>query len=476
MSLVRQIAVNNLILITERGLTALAGFFVSVWLIRYFGSEKFGIYSLVFAWFTFLNVFTPPTIEQVVAREAVRFPQKMRKFLGAGVAIKLGLAVLGWGAGIIAAWLLGYSRQNMVYLAIALLGLLGNASYVLQVPHQIELKLLNPALADGLSNLFYQIGRAVMVALKFPLLPFFWLYLAFRLLQLAMFFMLGIEKPEYRLDLRFSYGEVKEIFRASWLLLIINVFAMVISRIDQLMLFPAWGARAVGLYGSCANLTDYLVMIPSVWYITVFPLITRYLGESDDTFQKAGHYSFKYMAMAAVFLWIIFAGFSREMLELLFGPDYVAAKDALFWLSTSLVGVFLYIGLFNVALSRGREKIWILVNGLGALGNLALNLLLIPRYGIAGAGFANFSAYLIQILLNALLKDMRRDFLLMLKAAAWPVVLGLAIVLCSRWFELRMFVWLPIMLGIYLLMLLATRSIGREDLRLIGKAMGWGRE
>ena len=282
MSLVRKIAINNLILMSERMLTAAAGFFVSVWLIRYFGSEKFGIYSLVFAWFTFLNVFTPAMIEQVVAREAVRFPEQTRKYLGAGVAIKTGLAVLGWLAGVGAALLLGYPRQTIIYLAIALLGLLGNASYVLQVPQQIELKLLKPALADGLSNIFYQIGRAAMILLKLGLLPFFWLYLVFRLLQLALFLALGIEKKAYRMDLRFSYAEVGEIFRASWILLINNIFVMVISRIDQLLIYPFKGARAVGLYGSCANLTDYLIMIPAVWYLTVFPLITKYLGESHS--------------------------------------------------------------------------------------------------------------------------------------------------------------------------------------------------
>jgi len=476
MSLVRKIAVNNLILITERGLTALAGFFVSVWLIRYFGSEKFGIYSLVFAWFTFLNVFTPPTIEQVVAREAVRFPGQMRKYLGAGVAIKLGLALLGWAAGISAAWLLGYSRQNIFFLTIALLGLLGNASYVLQVPHQIELKLLNPALADGLSSLFYQIGRGAMILLKFPLLPFFWLYLAFRLLQLAMFLMLGIEKPEYRMDLRFSYVEVKEIFRASWALLLINVFAMVISRIDQLMLYPAWGARAVGLYGSCANLTDYLVMIPSVWYITVFPLITRYLGESQDTFQKASHYSFKYLAIAAALLFIIFGGFSRQVLVLLFGLEYAEAEGALFWLSGYIILTFLQIGLFSAALSRNLEKIWILVNGAGALGNVSLNLLLIPRYGIAGAGFATFAAFLLQIAFTAILSPFRPDFKLMLKAAIWPVLLGAAIVALSRYFELKLMRWLPIMIVAFLIMLLVTKTISSKDVKLFLQALKPGEE
>lgn len=471
MSLIRKIAVNNFILISERGLTAIAGFLVSVWLIRYFGSEQFGIYSLVFAWFTFLNVFTPPMIEQVVAREAVKFPGQMRKYLGAGVAIKIALALAGWVVGVSAAYFLGYPKTTVNYLAIALLGLVGNACYVLQVPHQIELKLLKPALADGASLVFYQAGRALMIVLKLGLLPFFWLYLVFRVLQLGLFFMLGLEKKEYRVDWGFSFLEVKDIFTASWILLINNVFVMVISRIDQLMLYPVWGARAVGLYGSCANLTDYLVLIPSVWYMTVFPLITRYLGESKDSFNKANHYSFKYLTIASVLIWIILAGFSREVIQLMFGKDYIEAKDALFWLSTSMVAVFLFMGTFNIALSRGREKPWLLVNGTGAFANVALNLFLIPRYGIVGAGFANFAAYSIQLALTALIKDFRPDFLVMLRATLWPILLGASIVLVSKFMELKIFFWLPVMIVIYLVLLLGTKSIGKQDLEMFWKAV-----
>jgi len=231
------------------------------------------------------------------------------------------------------------------------------------------------------------------------------------------------------------------------------------------------GARSVGLYGSCANLTDYLVLIPSVWYMTVFPLITKYLGESQDSFNNANHYSFKYLTITSVFIWIILAGFSEEVIQLLFGKDYIEAKDALFWLSTSVVLVFIFIGSFNVALSRGREKLWLLVSGLSAFANVSLNLVLIPRYGIAGAGFANFVAYFTQLFMTALLRDLRSDFMVMLKATAWPILLGGSIVLVSKFLELKIIFWLPVMIVLYLALLLVSKSIGKKDLELFWKAV-----
>jgi len=68
MSLIKKVAWNNLLVLSERLFTAFLGFLVSIWLIRYFGPEQYGVYSLVFAWYTFLNVFTPFAIEQVVVR------------------------------------------------------------------------------------------------------------------------------------------------------------------------------------------------------------------------------------------------------------------------------------------------------------------------------------------------------------------------------------------------------------------------
>ena len=470
MSIVRKVAINNLILLSERLFCALLGFLVSIWLIRYLKPEKYGIYSLIFAWFTFLNVFTPYTIEQIVARESVKNPQKMQKFMGAGFAIKIFLALIGWTVGIFTTWLLGYPHKYIFYLAIVLFGLIGNASYVLQVPHQIELRLLYPALAEGGSNFLYQVARALLIILKFGLASFFWAHLLWRLFQLFLFSLLGLEK-KYRPSFKFSFGEVKTIITASWILLINNVFVMIISRIDQLMLYPIWGEQKVGLYGSCARLTDYPILIATVWFITVFPILTKYLGESRSAFEQAGKYSFKYLSIISVFIWIAFAGFSKEILGVLFGKDYLSAQPALFWLSTALVFSFLQVGLFHLALSQNKEKIWLLINGVGAVCNVVLNLALIPNYSIMGAGIATFSAFFIQVVMNAIIKEFRENFVIMLKSSLLPLLAGGLFVFLANYFKLNLFPWLGIFWIIFFAFLLISKSLTLSEIRTIYQAL-----
>jgi O-antigen/teichoic acid export membrane protein len=471
MNLVRKIAFNNAVILAERVITAAAGFFISIWLIRYLGSENFGVYSLIFAWFTFLNVFTPSTIEQVVAREAVKSPDRMRKYLGAGVAIKIALALAGWLFGVAAAYLLGYPFQKISWLAIVLVGLVGNAALVLQVPHQIELKLLKPALADGASNLIYQAGRGLLILFKAGLAPFFWIYTGFRLLQLFFFFLLGIEKKEYRPDWKFSYTEVRNIFTAGWILLINNVFVMLISRVDQLILYPLKGQRAVGLYGSCASLNDYLMMIPLAWYLTVLPLLTRYQTESKSAYDTASHYSFKYIAIAGAGLWIMLGGFSGQAVGAIFGKDYLEASGAMFWLSTAMVLIFLYLCQIHTALAQGKEKTWLWVNGAGAVSNILLNIILIPKYGISGAGFATFFAFFIQIVLTGCIPAFRQNFNAMMRAVLIPLVISAFLVFAARVYNLNMFVWLPVMWVVFLLALVAGKSLNRDDLALLKKVL-----
>jgi len=470
MSLIKKIAWNNLLVLSERLFTAFLGFLISIWLIRYLGPERYGIYSLVFAWFTFLNVFTPFAIEQVVARESVRHPEQMRKYLGAGVSIKILLAILGWICGILITWLLDYPRTVIFYLAIVLFGLVGNASYVLQVPHQIELKLLYPALAEGGSNFLYQIARGILILLECGLYPFFLAHLVWRIFQLGLFFLLGIEKSSYRPSFKFGLQEVRHIFYASWVLLVNNIFVMLISKIDQLMLYPSWGEKYLGWYGSCARLIDYLVIIASVWYITAFPLLSRYLGESRSAYEKASFYSFKYLSLASCFIWLIFAGFSKDVLQLLFGSEYLPAQSALFWLSTALVFIFLQVSFFNLALSQNLEKKWLLINGTGALANISLNLLLIPDYGITGAGIATFGAFFVQIILCGLLREFRPGFLIMLKAGAVPIILSLFLILAVNYFQLSLFPWGVIITGLFLLLLVIFKTLNKNDLIFIKKA------
>ena len=91
------------------------------------------------------------------------------------------------------------------------------------------------------------------------------------------------------------------------------------------------------------------------------------------------------LSMAVIGEWLIVT---------LFGAAYQPAYPALLALLPGLLGLC-YASILRLdLLGKNRPGTISLLMGLGALLNLALNLLLIPAYGIVGAAAASSIAYL----------------------------------------------------------------------------------
>ena len=90
------------------------------------------------------------------------------------------------------------------------------------------------------------------------------------------------------------------------------------------------------------------------------------------------------------------AAIARDLLDLVTHGQYVAAEGVVIW---TAVGVFFY-GVYlltSIGLNITRNTQYYPVStAIGAALNIGFNLLLIPRYGIIGAAWANGASYAIQ--------------------------------------------------------------------------------
>jgi O-antigen/teichoic acid export membrane protein len=86
---------------------------------------------------------------------------------------------------------------------------------------------------------------------------------------------------------------------------------------------------------------------------------------------------------------------ARELLALLFGPAYVGTASALSLLAFSVVPFGLVIITARGLIAAGRQRIDLIGNAMAVTTNLALNLILIPRYGAAGAALAQLLSMMV---------------------------------------------------------------------------------
>ena len=182
------------------------------------------------------------------------------------------------------------------------------------------------------------------------------------------------------------------LLRDSLPLLAASIAVFVYMRIDQFMIAAMLGPSDVGIYSAVVTLAEAPLVLPVLLLRAALPTLSQQSrvdsGLRDRTLAKlmaAGFYVHVAIALALVFV-------AEPVVVLLYGEAYRAGISA-FRLQV-LSAPFVALGVLSSAwlvLQRctGHAFRRTLV---GALANIALNLVMIPRFGIAGAAGATLIA------------------------------------------------------------------------------------
>jgi O-antigen/teichoic acid export membrane protein len=369
------------------GIAALA----NILLIRYLGSLRFGIFSVVYAYLLFFDILTWTGVDRVVVREAAK--ERGRAGLLLGNAFMFRLAMSGFA--VLCSWLflrlMNYPPDIRLFIYIASFGLLTRAGSLFETAYKVDLKMAVPMAIEVIVKLAHAVLIIVLIILKADLVQFF-------ILNLLIAIPPSLLKWLYSrriIPLRFKYESAawRELFIESWPLALSAVFVIIFTRIDQLMIFRMLGARPVGLYSAAVRLAESMSVIPVAFMTSVFPLISRYFHVSRDNFHRAYDLSFHYLfifiipvAMAVTFL-------SKEFVLLIVGSQYVESSGALSVLVWAEVFVFMGSVFGPVLLAMHLQRLDLVITICMAGLNVFLNLLWIPWVGIAGAAWATLASY-----------------------------------------------------------------------------------
>jgi O-antigen/teichoic acid export membrane protein len=179
------------------------------------------------------------------------------------------------------------------------------------------------------------------------------------------------------------------LLKDGWPLIISSALIVIHTRIDQVMIGQMLGHAEVGVYSAAIRLSESWLFVPLIIVQTVTPYLLK-LRETNFPY-----YQIRLLQLYSLMFWLgalVGAGaflFGEFFVVLLFGEEYRAAFLPL--VLTIWTGIFI-----SQSVARG---VWMvgenlqgyrLVNNLIAVPmNIALNWLLIPKYGVAGASVAS---------------------------------------------------------------------------------------
>lgn len=166
---------------------------------------------------------------------------------------------------------------------------------------------------------------------------------------------------------------------------LIVAFYLVYFRIDSVMLSFFKGDADVGQYNAAYNLVSALMFIPAGLVAALFPALAgAYRSPRDDLdapFQKCFRWLLALSLPMAAGIWLL----SEELMASLLGESYLPAAAPLAVLAWALPVWFITFLQGNMLTVIERQKAVAAVGFVNMLANIALNFLVIPRYGFTGA-------------------------------------------------------------------------------------------
>ncbi len=169
------------------------------------------------------------------------------------------------------------------------------------------------------------------------------------------------------------------------------VFVFLLLRLDQVMVQRILGFDDLGLYSLAVTVAELLWLLSDPFAAALLPHQVAAEGDDDLRLSYAtARLALILVASAAVVAWVA----SPWVIRLVFGEAYESAVWPFRLLLPGVVALAIQRPLAGVMLKRGRPGL-ISVFGAGALIlNVAWNLLLLPRIGIAAAASGSSLSYI----------------------------------------------------------------------------------
>ncbi len=199
-----------------------------------------------------------------------------------------------------------------------------------------------------------------------------------------------------------SKEHIKEFFRFGSPLIISSLSVWILVLSDRYMLNFFRGAAEVGLYSVSYSMVDRSVaLLYTILMLAAHPIIIFTWEEKGrEVTQKLIKDLSRYFFIICVPAFLGISILSREIFSVLVGKDFVESfKLVPFFAFCSLCGgLFQYVGKGFEIYKKTLLMAFIIFLSGGV--NVLLNILLIPKYGVVGAGIAKSASYAALIILG----------------------------------------------------------------------------
>ncbi len=461
----------------SQAVTWLATLMLTAALGRYLGDSGFGVLYLALAFTGIFGVLVDFGLQPLVTREVARRPELAAQYLLYAFAVKLSIWVLSFIAIVATAQALGYPPQTRTVLAIYGLTMgVQSVSFLFGAVFR-GLERLGPVsvatVLEKVVNLALGLG---LLATGAGVVTIAWVALAGALAGLVWQAALLLPRLELR-RLRWEPAFARGLLAATAPFAVYWFLGNVYWRIDAIMISKLASEGAVGAYGAAYRLFDTMLFLPNIVAASVMmPVIARLAGTSREPARIALEKGLNLLLLAGIPIACGTVVLASPVLDFVYGrPEFQDGTTAMQALGVGILVLYVNSALGWALLSLDMERRLLAIPAVALVINVALNLVMIPRWGGGGAAVATVLCELFMgaAYLRLVPRDLRpwRSLKVAFRAAgAAAGMVGVLVLLRGT--------ALPLLVAAgavtYVVLALALRAIPAEDIALLRRAVRRG--
>lgn len=382
----RIIAKNSLLLVCGKTTALLVSFFSIALVARVYGPEKFGMLNLAISIVALCIPIIQLGLNSIVTRDLVNSDRSVGEILGTVIGARIISTTACFLVALLVTWLELWSDKTLaLYVSLILLGELVKVGFVYS--HWFESRSMGGVIAvcTVVVSLVVAFIRLCCIWLK---IDFIWVvvsYVVEGLLYSFIFYYFFSKGSDARIHYVFSFPLLRYYLSRSLPLIVSSLTAVIYMKIDQIMIAYYLDIHAVGIYAAASKVSEVWYFVPMMLATAAFPVILKAKERSCLEYETYLQDMYKYLALIgyAAILGATMLGsiFFRKV----FGDAYAA--------SALILNLHIWGGLFMSM--RAIASKWILAEdvliyslvtqGAGAITNIVLNFMFIPRWGAMGA-------------------------------------------------------------------------------------------
>lgn len=392
-------------------------FILSVVTARYLGPSGFGTINYVASYIAFFTSFILFGLNGVIVHELVQNRDKEGDILGTAIRIRLIASIISV---IIFFVVIGFAEgYDSGFFVIALLMSLQLPFTALDtIGYWYQSNLLSKYTVIIQSTAFVFVAAyEIFILATHKSITWFACSSTLNVILVSILYYYSYHKQSKQ-KLRFSRAIAKRMLKACLPFMLANFMVQIYAQTDKIMIRALLGSvDGVGIYSICVTISGIIGVVVGALIDSSRPIIMELKTKGDS------HYVLRFTQLATTVVWLAFfysliiTLFSSQIIHILYGDAYLSGVTCLrivVWYTA-----FSYLGglrsIWLICENKNKYVFWL--SAMGALTNIVLNFLLIPRFGIEGAAFATLVTQLLaNLIYPAIFKDTRPFSKLALKA------------------------------------------------------------